>query len=221
MERIAQDQITSRHMVKKSEGRRYVAARRPYWERARRRWKGDHHLHRGEVRWSLDTGAMEIYLHVRPRHNPDGIFKRLMAPPARPQRFQGTWLELEVLEGQGHYGVLLRLVRRGFLRGGLGMVQLAEFAFRLDYRPMEIRVRDLDQTQEQVIRDSRFGGALTAGLLIEALSQCRNLTVVLSGGPMWIPAIYHRGGVFRIGERCPEVWRSTSGKGGGPTSINN
>ena len=198
----------------------YAGARRASWEQARQRWRRENHLYRGEVRWELATGEMEIYLHVRPRNNPDTIHMKLIGPPTQPQRLKGTWLELEILEGQGKYGILMRLVRRGFLSGGGRMVDLAEFAFRLDQKPIKCRWRDLDESEGEVIQGSALEQVLTPNTLVWHVSRCRNLTVVLTGGLMLVSHIYHRGRVHQIGEHCPEVWRTRNRKGGELTSIN-
>lgn len=172
-----------------------VARHRPQSrQRSRERWRGRTCVSPDWVKYDFGDRSLEIKLSMRDVPKLESIQKGLLGPVPDGERYSGSWTEMEVLDPQGRYGTLVRIVRRGFYRDGSGADDLAEFVFRVRKSPAVLRCGDLDFDVHghQELAGSAFTRPITASVLVSLFEAAAHCTVTLGGELLWVQSLYHQ-----------------------------
>lgn len=160
--------------------------------------------HTGAITLEWVKKELELKVEARPQNQLDDIGNGLLGWGLNPRGILGTWLDAEVLENQGQYGFLLRLIRRGFLTGERGCLDLREFVLRIEKKPIRVIEKERDISNRPDVRESIFAPPMTARRFCDVLRASRNLTVNLSGTLLLVQAVYHARRLHVLGADHPD-----------------
>ena len=185
------------------------------------------HHSRAHVNLERETGRLSFHVHTA-GNDRDRIVCRLVTTPWRevlPDVIRAAPVHVEVLSDQGPNGLLVRLVRRGYLQcpglalGDGTVMEFASYTFRVPHVPIsvgpefypdavaakELRGEDPDASAAWLreLRDSGLDQPLNLGLLRSLVGRAKEVVIFLDGQQVSVSALHDGHKMCWVSEKAP------------------